>query len=318
MAMVEGRVHWERSNAKRALLPLVLSAILHVLLLQYASQQAEWFAKAPPARPPVEIVDEKDLVGIDSKAKQIVESEDAHNRALDPDAKYLGKHNQRVEKQTRARIIDDFRESQSKGAPSAGSKSEGKPAEQHAEDSTQRERRLAPVEEGVPSQSRDWRTLSMRDLSLGGEGGVSGATDDWVEGVAEGDRTLLSTREYRFFSYYQRIKELLRQQWKPRVERKMLSLWGRGKSLKEEELITRVLVTLDDGGKIRKIARIASSGVVELDEAAIESFEQAAPFPNPPKGIIEPDGLVRIRWDFILKTESAPRIQFQRVGHPNF
>jgi protein TonB len=98
----------------------------------------------------------------------------------------------------------------------------------------------------------------------------------------------------------------------------MLSLWGRGKSLKEDELITRVLVTLDDGGKIRKIARISSSGVVELDEAAIESFEQAAPFPNPPKGIIEPDGLVRIRWDFILKTESAPRIQFQRAGQPNF
>ncbi len=31
-----------------------------------------------------------------------------------------------------------------------------------------------PVEEGIPSQSRDWRTLSMRDLSLGSEGGASG------------------------------------------------------------------------------------------------------------------------------------------------
>lgn len=315
--MGKARVYWERSNPRRALLPLAVSLFAHVALLLYLADRAKHYVKAPPSNPPVEIVDEKDLK-VDSKAQQMAETEDAHNREVDPNAKYLGKNNQRVEKQTRARIVDDFRESRGRGAPSTGTQSSPKAAEQPTDQNAPRPNRITPVEEGVPSQSRDWRTLSMRDLSLGSDGGASGATDDKLEGVAEGDRTILSTREYRFFSYYQRIKDLLRQQWKPRVERKMLSLWGRGKTVKEDELVTRVLVTLDDVGKVRKIARITSSGVLELDEAAIESFERAGPFPNPPKGIIESDGLVRIRWDFILKTESAPRIQFQRTGQPTY
>jgi len=317
--MENGRIIWERSNPRRAALPFAISLLAHILLLGYLASKAAEYAERPPARPAVEIVDAKDLPDFDANAKRIAETEDAHNREIDPNAKYMGEHNQKVQTQTRARIIDDFRAARGRGAPSVGSKSNSKSAERASENAKQEQRhRTSPVEEGVPSQSRDWRTLSMRDLSLGSEGGSSGATDDNLDDVAPGDRTILSTREYRFFSYYQRIKDLLRQQWKPRVERKMMSLWGRGKTIKEDELITRVIVTLDDVGKVRKIARITSSGVLELDEAAIESFERAGPFPNPPKGIIESDGLVRIRWDFILKTESAPRIQFQRSGQPNY
>lgn len=316
--MATERLIWERSNPRRAFLPVALSLLAHILLILYVARNADRFVKAPPTRPPVEIVDAKDIPDIDANAKQMAETEDAGNREKDANAKFLGEHDQKAQKQTRAKIIDDFRPSRGRGAPSAGTQSAEKSSQKPANEAAQ-EHRLAPVEEGVPSQSRDWRTLSMRDLSLGSEGGASGATDDRLDDVAIGDRTILSTREYRFFSYYQRIKDLLRQQWKPRVERKMLSLWGRGKNIKEDELVTRVLVTLDDGGKVRKIARITSSGVMELDEAAIESFERAGPFPNPPKGIIEQDGLVRIRWDFILKTEAAPRIQFQRAGgQPNY
>ncbi len=76
----------------------------------------------------------------------------------------------------------------------------------------------------------------------------------------------------------------------------MLSLWGRGKNMKEDELVTRVLVTLDDVGKVRKIARITSSGVMELDEAAIESFERAGPFPNPRKASSNPMASFAFRW----------------------
>ena len=46
----------------------------------------------------------------------------------------------------------------------------------------------------------------------------------------------------------------------------------------------------------------------------MEAFQQAGPFPNPPKGMLDADGFVRIRWDFILKAEAAPRINFGSAG----
>jgi len=47
---------------------------------------------------------------------------------------------------------------------------------------------------------------------------------------------------------------------------------------------------------------IGDSGIQDLDDAAIEAFKAAAPFPNPPKGVVENDGTVQIRWDFVLET----------------
>jgi protein TonB len=46
---------------------------------------------------------------------------------------------------------------------------------------------------------------------------------------------------------------------------------------------------------------VGPSGLTDLDDAAVEAFRAAAPFPNPPNGIVEGDGLIRIRWDFILE-----------------
>jgi protein TonB len=40
---------------------------------------------------------------------------------------------------------------------------------------------------------------------------------------------------------------------------------------------------------------------MDLDSAAVEAFRQAAPFPNPPKGMVEADGTIKIRWDFVLE-----------------
>ena len=45
----------------------------------------------------------------------------------------------------------------------------------------------------------------------------------------------------------------------------------------------------------------STSGVKELDEAAVESFNQAGPFPNPPKGMLK-NGKATIDWGFVVNT----------------
>lgn len=248
---------------------------------------------------------------------QVAETEDANNRKIDPAATLLGEHNQSVEKQTRASQIDDFRAKQGTGAKGIPTQVEmipptademGKTAANSDEGGL-----LNNSSQKKTGVKRNWKTLSLKDLSVGGDGGATAATDDKLN-VDRGERTLLSTREYKFFGYYQRIKELLRQYWKPNIEHQMARLWGKGKQVKEDELTTRVLVLLDEAGKISKISKLASSGYIELDDAAIQAFQTAAPFPNPPKAMLDEDGFVRINWDFILTTENSPRIQFRNVG----
>jgi protein TonB len=65
---------------------------------------------------------------------------------------------------------------------------------------------------------------------------------------------------------------------------------------------TEIMVVLDPNGKIVQVEVIGESGTQSLDTAAVEAFNRAGPFPNPPRGLVGSDGRVRIKWEFILKT----------------
>ncbi len=263
---------------------------------------------------------------IKSKEIEMAETEDSGKHEIDPNAKFLSDRNQTADKQTRAKSVDDFREKKGTGLKSEDHTKDaknyipatGSPEEKEPEAANDLEvatgEGIAKKKDKGQGVKRDWKTLSLKDLSVNGDGGTTAASDDALRGVQEGDRTVLSTREYRYFSYYQRIKELLRQFWKPTVEKKMYLLYEKGKSFGDDELVTKLLVLLNPTGNIVKISRVTSSGVNDLDDAAIEAFNKAGPFPNPPKGIIDADGFVRINWEFILKTEAAPTIQFTGAG----
>jgi len=316
---------------------LFVSVLLHFALcfLYFPHKGADTLTSPIPE--PIEITDYKNMVPpkptfsqekpkprLSAPESQIAETEDALNREVDPNAKYLGQHNQRADKQTRAERIDDFRSKQGTGAAGIPTQIETIPptAEEMAKSEALSEGGEIPNTDtsvGKKGVKRNWKTLSLKDLSVGGDGGATAATDDKLH-VDRGERTVLSTREYKFFSYYQRIKELLRQYWKPNIEHQMARLWGKGRQVKEDELVTRVLVLLDESGQITKISKLASSGYLELDEAAVTAFQTAAPFPNPPKAMLDEDGFVRINWDFILTTDNSPRIQFRNVGSvpPNY
>jgi protein TonB len=83
----------------------------------------------------------------------------------------------------------------------------------------------------------------------------------------------------------------------------MTNLFQQGRSIASaRDRITKLLIVLNPAGTLVNVQVLSDSGVRDLDDAAIEAFRAAAPFPNPPKGIIETDGTVKIRWDFVLET----------------
>jgi TonB family protein len=121
--------------------------------------------------------------------------------------------------------------------------------------------------------------------------------------VAEGFETKLNSREYKYFGYYNRIKQQLNQWWVPKVQQKFNKMLSQGRMIAStENKITRLIITLNDVGNLVNVQVLAESGVKDLDDAAIEAFRSAAPFPNPPRGIIENDGTVKIRWDCVIET----------------
>jgi TonB family protein len=311
-------------------LSLGLHSVLFIVHLQQKRAEEEQLSQTPIELSPVppeaqaQSPTAKPPEAPKPKIKQeMAETEDAKNREVDPNARFLGEHNQKAQQQTRAKSVDDFRAKQGSGLkggttenmPSTGENTPKKSESEKLEMGEGGEQK--PTEDKAAAGQgikRNWKTLSLKDLGIGGDGGATAATDDRLKGVDNGERTILSTREYKYFSYYNRIKELLRQYWKPNVERKLYMLIAKGRNIGEDEMVTELVVLLNPEGNIQKISRVGSSGIEDLDQAAVEAFQKAAPFPNPPKGIIDPDGFVRIRWDFILQTQAAPRINFSSAG----
>lgn len=131
----------------------------------------------------------------------------------------------------------------------------------------------------------------------------SSAPQDYVHGVRESNRTALNTKEFLFYGYYQRIRERLDRAWVPILRERIVKYYNSGRHLASEmEHTTRVVVLLNPQGEITGVKVVSESGTSELDQAAVAAFNQAGPFPNPPRGIIESNGTIEIPWEFILRT----------------
>ena len=86
-------------------------------------------------------------------------------------------------------------------------------------------------------------------------------------------------------------------------KKKIVKILRKGRSIAStNDKITRLVITLDQGGELVRIQVKNASGYNDLDDAAIEAFRAAAPFPNPPGGIVDTSGVVNINWDFVLET----------------
>lgn len=128
------------------------------------------------------------------------------------------------------------------------------------------------------------------------------ATNDYVEEVALGDFTHLNTVEYKFYGFYHRIRQKLEQFWGRSIQEKAANIFRAGRRLPaSENLITSLQVTLNESGEIVAVKILGASGVKELDDAAIESFNEAGPFPNPPKELLV-NGKATIDWGFVVKS----------------
>jgi TonB family protein len=247
---------------------------------------------------------------VKNPAQQIVETNpnQANNR-VDETAKFLSAKNNTVEHETKAKNADQFKnvKPQKQMAPQVHQKteSESAPEEKLTEHSETKSKLFDTgfdVYSALNKNKNVKKQMAKEKRSVASTGEESG-TNDHIKDVDESLMTQLNTREYLYYGYYSRIKNQLNQWWQPKVREKVTKLVSQGRKIaSEENKTTKLIIILNKTGLLVKVQVLSESGVRDLDEAAIEAFRQAAPFPNPPNGMIEPDGTIRIRWDFVVES----------------
>jgi TonB family protein len=242
-----------------------------------------------------------------SQRKQIAQSEDSDSAEKKKDA-FLSDKDRSFDRQTVSKNTDIFKKA---GAGNATVTQKAQPK----------------MEAAPPKEKVDFKNIKLSDIGLTAsqpnpfkqprapaEETIKGmknadplsqglsATNDYVEEVALGDFTHLNTVEYKFYGFYHRIRQKLEQFWGRSIQEKAANIFRAGRRLPaSENLITSLQVTLNENGEIVAVKILGASGVKELDDAAIESFNEAGPFPNPPKELLV-NGKATIDWGFVVKS----------------
>ena len=258
---------------RRIFLGIIFSLIIHSLF--YVAVNIKKINEEPKKQVEIKIIKSQNK----TKSKQVVQQDKKKINDETPDKDYyLGRHNQKVIRQTKAPKSGDFKNTSQSLAKSQGTK-----------------RKFSS------------KNLSVKDLTpkidfkkLEKFKSVN-ASHDYLKKVKKGVQTALSTREFIYYSYYARIREQISLYWRDNVRESVTKIYRSGRYIASSgSRVTKIRITLDKNGDLQYIKVLGRSGVRSIDEAAVRAFKKASPFPNPPKSIIK-RGKIAIRWDFILE-----------------
>lgn len=254
-----------------------------------------------------------------NKPKQIVNTELKRKKETPDKAKFLGKQDQVVEKDTRAANVGSFK------SAGFGIKTGAKKAQVAIEKSSQGKAKKItknPTRKKI-TKNKKQKKIKFEDLSLGnlaltqpsvksapalgtkkGSRKLKGlaSNNDFMDDIPLADMTRLNTVEYKYYGFYFRIRQKLEQYWGDSLRKQAEKMWKSGRRLASDvNKVTALRITIDQQGNILEVKVKSTSGINELDNAAIESFNRAGPFPNPPSGLIK-NGRAQIEWGFVVKS----------------
>lgn len=140
--------------------------------------------------------------------------------------------------------------------------------------------------------------------------GNPGSNDYLPDVDNEGDTNLLNTRAFRYWGFYQDLKDRVARVWDP--VQVMRSRDPSGNRYGVRDRLTTLHVVLDGEGAVKRIAVAKHSGLEFLDDEAQRAFTAAGPFPNPPVGLRNQNGEIDIQFGFLLEL-SSNRFKFFRM-----
>ncbi len=239
-----------------------------------------------------------------SQKRQIVQSEETENKDKKDEA-FLSDKDRSFERETVAKNIDIFKKTAKGNSDVTQVAQKSQSAKKKAPNLKDLKLSDIGIASGDPlpkEVSRAPASSSQKGLENGDptEQGFS-ATNDYVQEVQLGDFTHLNTVEYKYYGFFHRIRQKLEQFWGKSIQEKSMAIFRSGRKIASQDYVTSLQVTLNAKGEIIGVKILGASGVKELDDAAVESFNEAGPFPNPPKDLLV-NGKATIEWGFVVKT----------------
>jgi protein TonB len=240
------------------------------------------------------------------KAKQqIVQNDDTGKQEKPKDTAFLGEKDMSYERQTVARKVDTFNKA-AKGNAQVESVPRPENKKQASTKKAIKDLKLSDIgleAMGAPEIERAPASLAKKGIETGDEKSTGlSSTNDYVEHVKLGDFTNLNTVEYKYYGFFHRIRGKLEQFWGRTLREKADAIYKSGRTIASaDQYTTGLSITLNAQGEIVGIQVKSPSGIKELDDAAIESFNQAGPFPNPPTGLLV-NGKATIEWGFVVNS----------------
>ena len=248
----------------------------------------------------ITVLEPDSIQNLKNNASAVVETDTKNaNEKITEKAKFLSEKNNTVEKETRAQNGKTFLNAQTVAKPQLSKKGQKGMAKQDSDSKPN----LFKNDLDAYAMMNKQLAAGSAEAQTGTNSNQASTTNDNLKNVENDFMTRLNTREYKYYGYYTRIKNQLNQWWVPQVQQKFTKMMKQGRTIaSENSKVTKLVIVLNDKGNLVKVQVMAASGVRDLDDAAIEAFRQAAPFPNPPKGMIETDGTVKIRWDCVVES----------------
>lgn len=244
-------------------------------------------------------IDEDHIILVEHPLNQQIVTQKTFNKIIPTKKAYLSQADKAVEKETQAMLKGLFHQSESDNLNTAREKIDSSQLENDKPVRRQISSTHPNISDGITAPiAINVSTLKNTNIPRQEKQNPS-RTMDFLPEVKRGPQTLLNTREFMYYSYFSRMKEQLYWKWVRYFQTEpQLAFLALIKGSKKRLFSTSLYVHLSTDGEIQDIRVVKSSGEESIDFAALQAFLSAAPFPNPPMGLVEKDGYIHIKQSF--------------------
>jgi TonB family protein len=169
--------------------------------------------------------------------------------------------------------------------------------------------RPRPTGEGAPAGGAPMLTPTREQLARV----IGGGTQDALKDVDEGEETALNSKKWRFASFFNRVKKQVSEHWHPEEAYRRRdptgAVYGR------QNRYTELRIQLRPDGRLANVGVDLPSGLEFLDDEAIEAFKEAQPFPNPPRQLLEANGVINFRFGFLYDLNGPPQMRWFKYNN---
>lgn len=278
----------------RILWGILLSLLIHVLLT-WGAQYAVLLLPPKPDHKTVEIEILNNPLS-QNEAKQIVRDsalpEKLKVKESEDPLSFLSKETQRVKKQTQAQA--------------SGLTANRSPQTNNQKNKTSKSQSPQNPSKDMDAFAPGYRKVPQMVQAEKMDSGLSTIGEALPKEVRVGSFTALNTDRYLYYSFFSRIEELIRFRWESAVQQTIDYTSPAKLALNSQGVWnTQIQVIINSKGEIKAIKTMKESGLPGFDQSAIQAFVQARMLPNPPKEMIEEDGLIRL--DYAFQVRYSPR-----------